>query len=48
LIVPCGIPDHGVTSLEKLTGQKIALADVAARAAHHFGEIFERQLTVDS
>jgi lipoyl(octanoyl) transferase len=46
LIVPCGIPDHGVTSLEKLTGQRIALTEVAARAAHHFGEIFERQLRI--
>ena len=42
LIIPCGITDHGVTSLEKLLGRGIDLAELAARAAHHFGEVFER------
>ena len=42
LIIPCGITDHGVTSLEKLLGRRIDLAELAARAAHHFGEVFER------
>jgi lipoyl(octanoyl) transferase len=44
LIIPCGITDHGVTSLEKLLGRRIDLAELAARAAHHFGEVFERQM----
>lgn len=48
MIVPCGITDHGVTSLEKLTGRKIALAEAASRVTHHFGEVFERQLIVES
>ena len=45
LIVPCGIADHGVTSLEKLTGRKIELPEVASRVIHHFGEVFNRQMT---
>lgn len=44
LIVPCGIRDHGVTSLEKLTGRKHDLPEVAAVAARHFGEIFRREM----
>ncbi|MFN7949202.1 MAG: lipoyl(octanoyl) transferase LipB [Blastocatellia bacterium] len=45
LIVPCGITDHGVTSLEKLLGKKIELPEVASRVIHHFGEVFNRQMT---
>jgi lipoyl(octanoyl) transferase len=45
LIVPCGITDHGVTSLEKLLGRKIELPEVASRVIHHFGEVFDRQMT---
>jgi lipoyl(octanoyl) transferase len=44
LIVPCGIPDHGVTSLEKLLGAPVEMPAVAARVAHHFGEVFNRRL----
>jgi lipoyl(octanoyl) transferase len=44
MIVPCGIADHGVTSLEKLLGRQVALSDVAASAAQHFGEVFNRQM----
>lgn len=44
LIVPCGITDHGVTSLAKLTGRRIAVEEVAARAARHFGEVFGREM----
>ena len=46
LIIPCGITDHGVTSLEKLLGRRIDLAELAARAAQHFGEVFERRMIV--
>lgn len=41
-IVPCGISDRGVTSLEQLTGRAIPLTEVAAAAASHFGEVFDR------
>lgn len=44
LIVPCGITDHGVTSLEKLTGCRFALPEVALRLAHHFGAVFSREM----
>lgn len=44
LIVPCGIADHGVTSLERLTGERIGLEEVAGRASRHFSEVFERHL----
>ena len=42
LIVPCGISDRGVTSLEKATGQTIAVPDVEDRLVRHFGEVFDR------
>lgn len=44
LIVPCGIQDHGVTSLEKILGTKIEIETVAEAAVRHFGEVFERQM----
>ena len=40
LIVPCGIADRGVTSLSRLVGRKIDMAEVAARTAEHFANIF--------
>lgn len=42
LIVPCGISDRGVTSLERASGRRIPLADVTDRLVHHFGEVFQR------
>ncbi|HEX4951000.1 MAG TPA: lipoyl(octanoyl) transferase LipB [Blastocatellia bacterium] len=48
LIVPCGIADHGVTSLEKILGEKIALKAVAESVTQHFGDVFQRQMIVNS
>lgn len=53
LIVPCGISDRAVTSLEleALEGQEPAptLANAANSAARHMGHVFQRQmLAVDS
>jgi lipoyl(octanoyl) transferase len=45
MIVPCGITDKGVTSIEKILGKKIALQDVAERTSRHFATIFERHVT---
>lgn len=45
LIVPCGIADRGVTSLERLLGRRIPLEDVEASLARHVGAVFERQVT---
>lgn len=38
-IVPCGIGDRGVTSIEDLTGRAPALTDVAARVAGHLAQL---------
>ncbi|MFN7982587.1 MAG: lipoyl(octanoyl) transferase LipB [Vicinamibacterales bacterium] len=43
LIVPCGISDKGVTSLQKL-GCAASRADVEARIVRHFGDVFERDV----
>lgn len=48
LIVPCGITDHGVTSLEEILAVPVEMPAVAARVAHHFGEVFNRQMLVGS
>ena len=44
LIVPCGIADRGVTSLEKILGRPIALEDVAGSLAGHFGHVYGREM----
>ena len=43
LIVPCGIADRGVTSLEKATGRPVVLAHVEAQIIRRFAEVFERE-----
>jgi lipoyl(octanoyl) transferase len=44
LIVPCGITDRGVTSLEKVTGQSIPMRDVEDALTRSFAEVFERAI----
>lgn len=41
LIVPCGIADHGVTSLEKATGRSLSIAEVEDRVITRFAEVFD-------
>jgi lipoyl(octanoyl) transferase len=41
LIVPCGIADHGVTSLERLAGP-VSMAEVEDVCVRHFCDVFER------
>jgi len=41
LIVPCGIGDRGVTSLERLLGRPMPVEEVAERAAAHFRAVFD-------
>jgi lipoate-protein ligase B len=40
-IVPCGIHDRGVTSLERLIGRSVPMEEVVERAIAAFGEVFE-------
>ena len=44
LIVPCGIVDRKVTSLEKLLGRSVKREEIAPRIAKHLGEVFGLEL----
>ena len=48
LVVPCGIADRGVTSLEKATGRGVPLEGVEERVLVHFCEVFEREVVAAS
>ena len=41
LIVPCGIADRGVTSLARLTGREIPIAEVEDHFIRHFSAVFD-------
>lgn len=43
-IIPCGIRDHGVTSLERLLPSPPPLPEVARNFAEHFGALFDRRV----
>lgn len=43
-IVPCGLPDRGVTSLSQLTGRSITVEEALPVVAGRFGEVFGRRL----
>ena len=43
LIVPCGIADRGVTSLQRLTGRAVPIAEVEDAFVKHFAGVFERE-----
>ncbi len=47
-IVPCGLDRVEMASIETLTGTRPVLAQVAARAAAHFAEVFDRELVAAS
>ncbi len=44
LIVPCGIRDHGVTSLSALAGRDIPSEEVAVRLAGHVAAVFDLEI----
>jgi lipoyl(octanoyl) transferase len=44
LIVPCGIADRGVTSLEQATGRTIPIEEVEGRIVQHFAAVFDREV----
>jgi lipoyl(octanoyl) transferase len=41
LIVPCGIADRGVTSLQKLLGRPVSIDEVEERVIARFAEVFD-------
>jgi lipoyl(octanoyl) transferase len=43
-IVPCGIRNYGVTSLERIMSDPPGLEAIGRDFAYHFAEIFEREL----
>jgi lipoyl(octanoyl) transferase len=44
LIVPCGIADRGVTSLQQLLGRPVDIAAVEDRISARFSEVFDRSV----
>ncbi len=44
LIVPCGIAGKGVTSVERVLGRTVSMAEVRERLIAHFASVFERDL----
>jgi lipoyl(octanoyl) transferase len=48
LIVPCGIREASVTSLEAELGRAVALPEVEAHLARHFGAVFECEVRPSS
>jgi lipoyl(octanoyl) transferase len=45
LIVPCGISDRGVTSLDRATGRNISIHEVEDAFVRHFCGVFQRTAT---
>jgi lipoyl(octanoyl) transferase len=43
-IVPCGIAERGVTSMQQLLGEAPPLREVSERLAQHFGQVFGREM----
>jgi lipoyl(octanoyl) transferase len=43
-IVPCGIDDKAVTSLEKETGKTLDMKEVSEKMKQHLAELFEMEL----
>lgn len=46
-IVPCGIDDKAVTSMEKELGQKVNFEEVSQRLRNHLASLFEMNLMID-
>ena len=45
LIVPCGISDRGVTSLERATGTPVPMAEAEDAIVREFAAVFDRRVT---
>lgn len=46
-IVPCGITDGGVTSIERVSGKAPPMAEAAAAIVARFGEVFDREIIAE-
>ena len=46
LIVPCGITDKGVTTMERLLGRPVPMAEVAASVERRFTSLFSPSATI--
>ena len=44
MIVPCGIRDHGVTSLSRLLGRNVAVGEAAGRLADQVAAVFDLEI----
>lgn len=44
LIVPCGLRDRGVTSMQAELGRELPLDEVKERVAHEFAAVMEREI----
>jgi len=44
LIVPCGIPGKGVTSLERALGRRVAIEEACGRSVAHFAALFRFEM----
>jgi lipoyl(octanoyl) transferase len=47
-IVPCGISDKGVTSLQQELGKEIALSEVRQKCIRHFGDVFDADMVTET
>jgi lipoyl(octanoyl) transferase len=47
-IVPCGIRDHGVTSMARALGRDVTMADVCEAVASSFADVFELDRVADN
>jgi lipoyl(octanoyl) transferase len=43
-IVPCGITDGGVTSIERVTGRRLAMTELLPLISRRFSEVFGREI----
>jgi lipoyl(octanoyl) transferase len=43
-IIPCGIFEHGVTSMDVVLGRPVSRDEIASRLVGEFGEVFEAEM----